>query len=115
MTLRPKFTGEDFVFENASFKDVGTRCGDGTKDVTLYFKIGNSTLHNSADPKYTNGDIVKCVYQIPLLATWGNPQFTATNAATTCSTVANPSVTFRLNDIYTADFTNRVGFEIYAR
>ena len=115
VTLRPKYTGEDFVFENASFKDVATRCGDGTKDVTLYFKIGNSPLHNLADPKYINGDIVKCVYPIPLSSTWGNPQFTATNAATPCSTVANPGTIFRFNDIYTADFTNKVGFEIYAR
>jgi len=116
VTLRPKYTGEDFVFENAGFKDVAARCGDGTKDVTIYFKIGTSPLHNTASPKYANNDIVKCVYQIPLLRDWGtNPQFTATNAATICATFANPSVTFTFNDIYTADFTNRVGFEIYAR
>jgi len=116
VTLRPTYTGEDFVFENAGFKDVSTLCGDDTKAVTIYFKIRPSDLHNTANPKYAVNDIIKCVYPIPNRTLWGtNPQFTATKAATTCATFANPSVTFTFNDIYTADFTNRVGFEIYAR
>lgn len=117
VTLRPKYTGEDFVFEDAKFKDVSTTCGDGNKDVTLYFKIRTGTLNRPATaPKYTNDDIIKCVYQIPLATTWGtNPQFTASNTNTPCSTFNNPSTIFSFNDIYTADFNNRVGFEIYAR
>ena len=119
VTLRPKYTGEDFVFENARFKDVSDRCGSGTKDVTLYFKIRTGTLNSPASPaKYANNDIIKCVYQIPLLSGVGNPpviEFTASNADTTCSVFTTPLVTFRFNDIYTADFTNRVGFEIYER
>lgn len=119
VTLRPLYTGEDFVFENARFRDVSDRCGSGTKDVTLYFKVRTGTLNSPASPaKYVNNDIIKCVYQIPVLSGVGNPpviEFTASNLATTCSTFNNPSATFRLNDIYTADFTNRVGFEIYER
>ena len=119
VTLRPKYTGEDFVFENARFKDVSDRCGSGTKDVTLYFKVRTGTLNSPASPaKYVNNDIIKCVYQIPVLSGVGNPpviEFTASNTDTTCSTFNNPSATFRFNDIYTADFTNRVGFEIYER
>jgi hypothetical protein len=119
--LQTRYTGEDFIFNSASFRDVADRCGNGTKDVTLYFKIlgSGTTLHNAAAPKYTNGDILKCAYQIPLLANWGTPQFTFSASAdpsvTPCTKYPTTGTPFDLDDIYVADFTNKIAFEIYER
>jgi hypothetical protein len=119
VTLRPKWTGDNFVFEDAGFKDISPLCGDGTKAVTMFFRIGSATLNNTSDPepRYENNDLLRCVYPIPLISTWGtNPQFTATNEETVCTNITDESEgVFTLNDIYTSDFTNVIGFEIYAR
>ena len=116
VSLRASYTGEDFVFNQVKISDVNTACGTGIiRDIAFYFKIGTSALHNSSSPKYTNGDVLKCVSTIPRSNTWGTtPQFTITNADAVCTNFTVPGRgNFTLNDIYTADFTNRIGFEIY--
>ena len=114
--MKAQFDGEDFVFDQVSFSDVDEECGTGTKVLALYVKIiaTSADLHNKTGNKYIASDVLKCTYTIPLANTWGagrkilieNDDFECTN------TKVNRGA-FTLNDIYTADFTNRIGFEIY--
>jgi hypothetical protein len=117
VSLKAKYTGEDFVFDNVKISDVNKDCGSGStaRDIAFYFKIGASALHNSSSPKYTNGDVLKCVSPVPSSGGGtGTYQFTIANSDAVCTNFTVPSRgNFSLNDIYTADFTNRIGFEIY--
>ena len=111
-----QFDGEDFVFDKVSFSDVDEACGTGTKVLALYVKIIaiSADLHNKTGNKYIANDVLKCTYTIPLANTWGTGRkilIENNNFACANNTANRGAIT--LNNIYTADFTNRIGFEIY--
>ena len=116
--FKSKFTGDNFVFDEALLKDVDPLCGDGTKKLAIFIKIAPSGLDNTNPSTYQVDDVVKCVFPIPNSSSWAAaplPQFTATNADLVCSVPGRPSVAnFTLNDIYTADFTHTIGFEFFS-
>lgn len=117
-----EFTGTDFVFnsftvgEYGTDGDVSTACASiagTTKYLKFYFKVSSGTLANTSG-HYLAGNIIKCTYQLPLATSWPTsiPQFTLTNANTTCATIQTPGTAVALNEIYTADYTDKIGFEI---
>ena len=123
--LKALFTSADFVMNEILFSTLANECGSGNGKISIYFRTMDApfTLHYQATApavaNYLNGETLKCtlIGNIPLSATWGvvpNPQFTIISSQLTCSNVTRPLVTpFTLNDIYTSDFTYRIGFEIY--
>jgi Collagen triple helix repeat (20 copies) len=119
VALKAQFNGEDFVFNQVSFSDVDEACGTGTKVLALYVKIiaTSADLHNKTGTKYIANDVLKCTYTIPLANTWSTGRkILIENNNFTCENTTNANRgAFTLNNIYTADFTNRIGFEIYER
>ena len=115
-----EFTGSDFVFKTFTIGNPSITDGDikptcELKDVAFYFKIKASGLANTSGT-YIANDIVKCTYTLPAAANWPttNPQFTLTDSTSgfSCATTRTPSVPVLLSDLYTADYTDRIGFEI---
>jgi len=101
-----------------SFSDVDEACGTGTKVLALYVKIiaTSANLHNTTGSKYIASDVLKCTYTIPLANTWSTGRtILIENNNFTCENINANRGAFTLNDIYTADFTNKIGFEIYER
>lgn len=114
-----QFTGLDFVF--TSFL-LGNAATDGNVSPTcvgqtlaFYFKIKSGTLSNTTG-EYLAGDIVKCSHTLPQANTWPTntvgTQFVLDSANTSCSTLRTPNTTFLLTKVSTADYTDRIGFEI---
>jgi hypothetical protein len=117
-----EFTGTDFVFSSFTVGEAGT---DGnvsdacasvagtTKYLKFYFKVVASNLKNTSG-HYIANDIIKCTFPLPLASSWPGttPQFTLTNSNTTCATIRAPGTAVALNEINTADYTDRIGFEI---
>jgi hypothetical protein len=90
--------------------DIHDTCA--TKTVAFYLKIKASGLVSTTN--YQANDVVKCWYTLPSAAGWpaGNPQFVLDNTALTCARTQSLATHFTLNEIYTADYTDRIGFEI---
>lgn len=114
-----QFTGLDFVF--TSFL-LGNAATDGNvsptcvgKTLSFYFKIKTGVLSNTTG-EYIAGDIVKCTHTLPSASSWPTntvgTQFTLDSSNTLCSTLRTPSTTFTLTKVSTADYTDRIGFEI---
>ena len=113
-----QFTGTDFVFNSFTVGNPTITDGDikdtcATKVMAFYMKIKASGLVNTSG-NYLANDIVKCTYTLPGASGWPttNPQFTLTNANTACSTIRAPLTAVALNEINTADYTDKIGFEI---
>jgi len=111
------FTGTDFVFNQFTLGDPTQTDGDlkntcAAKTVSIYFKIGTGTLKNTSG-HYASNDIIKCSKVLPAAAGWptGSPQFTFSSADLAC-TNQSTNVTVAFNEISTADYTDRIGFEI---
>jgi hypothetical protein len=115
-----QFTGTDFVFNSFTIGNPTITDGDikstcATKTIGIYLKIKSSGLVNTSG-NYIANDIVKCSYTLPAAAGWpsGNPQFTL-NASTSgfaCATLRSPGTAVAVSELYTADYTDRIGFEI---
>lgn len=111
------FTGTDFVFTAFNLGDPTVTDGDihdtcAGKTVSIYLKIKASSLTNTSG-HYLVNDIVKCTYTLPAAGAWVNTkwQFTMTNSNSNCATIAN-NTSVALNEISTADYTDKIGFEI---
>lgn len=116
------FTGTGFVFkaftigEYGVVGDVSSSCGSQpgtTRYFKLYFKVVDSNLENRSG-HYQASDVIKCTYELPASTSWPTttPQFVLTNENTSCATVRAPGTAVALNEINTADYTDRIGFEI---
>jgi hypothetical protein len=116
------FTGDDFVF--STFKvgaygtdgDIKSTCASTnafTTHLNFYFKIASSGLVNTSG-HYLANDIVKCSYELPTATSWSSttPQFTLDSSNTSCATIRSPGIPVALNEISTADYTDKIGFEI---
>lgn len=113
-----EFTGTDFVFKtftvgNSTITDGDIKNTCANKVMNFYMKIKTGTLINSSG-HYIAGDIVKCTYTLPSAPGWpaGNPQFTLDSGNTTCATTRAPGTAVALDEINTADYTDKIGFEI---
>ncbi|MBP7903088.1 MAG: collagen-like protein [Candidatus Planktophila sp.] len=115
--FKREFTGTDFVFTGFTLGDLTTdgdiESGCATKTVSIYVKIKSGTIANSSG-HYLADDIVKCTYTLQSAANWPttNPQFTMNSANTTCATIRTPLTAVALNEIRTADYTDKIGLEI---
>ena len=112
------FTGTDFVFKAFTVGNPTVTGGDikdtcATKTVAFYLKVKSSGLVNTSS-NYSAGDVIKCSYTLPAAAGWPttNPQFTLDRNLINCALTTTPTTYFPLNEIYTADYTDRIGFEI---
>jgi hypothetical protein len=115
-----QFTGNDFVFNAFTLGNPAVTDGDikdtcATRTVSFYLKIKASGLVNTSG-HYLANDIVKCSYTLPSASGWpsSNPQFTL-NASTSgfaCASLRSPSTAVAIGELYTADYTDRIGFEI---
>ena len=113
-----EFTGVDFVFSGFTLGDLTVTDGDlksgcAGKTVSIYLKIKSGTIANTSG-NYLANDIVKCTYTLQSAASWptSNPQFTLNNGNTSCATIRAPGTAVALNEIRTADYTDKIGFEI---
>jgi hypothetical protein len=126
VTMRPKFTGTDFVFSKVEFSEVNEDCSSGTKRLVLYFSIGDGRFSNDSyslvgatnDTYNATGQVISCDYRIselnPQSDTPGRIRFETQGAK--CSNSAPAFSTkplFELTSIFTADTTNVLGLEIY--
>jgi hypothetical protein len=114
------FTGSDFVFNSFTIGNPTVTDGDikdtcATKTISIYLKIRGSGLVNTSG-NYIANDIVKCSYTLPAAAGWptGNPQFTLNSSTPgfACATIRSPGTAVAVSELYTADYTDRIGFEI---
>lgn len=111
------FDGEGFFFSAFKLGDPTVTDGDihdtcATKVIHIYLKMKASGLVTTNNG-YGVSDTVKCTYTLPAAAGWpaARWQFTLTNSNMTCATVAN-ATPVTLNRINTADYTDKIGFEI---
>jgi hypothetical protein len=114
------FTGTDFVFNSFTIGNPTITDGDikdtcATRTIAIYLKIKASGLVNTSG-NYIANDIVKCSYTLPSAAGWptSNPQFTLNSSTSgfACATIRSPSTPVLVSELYTADYTDRIGFEI---
>ena len=117
INVRREFTGTDFVFNAFTLGNPTLTNGDikntcAGKTVAFYLKIKASGLVSTTN--YQANDVVKCWYTLPAAAGWptGNPQFVLDNSLITCARNISLTTHFNINDIYTSDYTDRIGFEI---
>jgi hypothetical protein len=81
----------------------------------LYLKIKSApwALHHQLG-KYTNSDLIKCTFN-PIPAAGGAsriPAFGISGSANICVNETRPAGNFRLNEISTSDYLDKIGFEI---
>jgi hypothetical protein len=117
INVRRTFTGTDFIFNAFTVGNPTVTNGDihdtcAGKTVAFYLKIKATGLVSTTN--YQANDVVKCWYTLPAAAGWptGNPQFVLDNSLITCARNVSLTTHFSINDIYTADYTDRIGFEI---
>jgi hypothetical protein len=82
--------------------------------LALYFKIKSAPWTPRLDGNYTNADLIKCTFN-PIPSALGAariPQFDISGSLSICATETNPSADFRLNEIRTTDYLDKIGFEI---
>ena len=117
-----QFNGSDFVMENLTVS--GLQAGCAGKTFNFYYAIDSDTAKVLKNPAgaYTHGNKIKCTLayagttatKVPATGTWGtapNPQLTITSSNSTCNVVGN-NTTFTIDKISTADYTNKIAFEI---
>jgi hypothetical protein len=122
--VKAQFTGTDFVMENLTVSGLKNDCAN--KTFNFYYAITSDTSTALKNPAgvYTHGSRIKCtlgnstgetpVTKIPGIGSWGtapNPQLTITSANSFCRVVGG-STDFDIDKISTADYTNKIAFEI---
>lgn len=121
--VQSQFTGTDFVMENLTVS--GLRSGCENKIFNFYYAIDSNTSTVLKNPAgvYTHGNKIKCtlgtgssdnpVVKIPASSGWLNstPQLTITSSNSYCK-VMGGNTDFEMDKISTADYTNRIAFEI---
>jgi hypothetical protein len=121
--VKAQFTGADFVMENLTVSGLKTGCAG--KTFNFYYAINSDTSTVLKNPAgvYTHGSKIKCTLafpattatKVPAVGTWGtspNPQLTITSSNSTCTTWPTAGASFTIDKISTADYTNRISFEI---
>jgi hypothetical protein len=117
-----QFNGADFVMENLTVSGLNNSCAD--KTFNFYFAIDSNTATALKNPAgvYTHGSRIKCTLdypattptKVPATGVWGtagNPQLTITSANSVCRVVGG-ATDFDIDKISTADYTNKIAFEI---
>ena len=117
-----QFNGSDFVMENLTVSGLTNNCAG--KTFNFYYAIDTNTAVALKNPAgvYTHGDRIKCTLdypattatKVPAVGLWGiapNPQLTITSANSVCRVVGG-STDFDIDKISTADYTNKIAFEI---
>ena len=110
--LQALYTGEDFVFDTITISDLKSDCAG--KPLALYFKIKSAPWTIRQVGNYINADLIKCVFNsIPASGGAARiPQFGIGGTSNICTNTTRPSGTFRLNQISTSDYLDKIGFEI---
>jgi hypothetical protein len=117
-----QFNGSDFVMENLTVSGLTNNCAG--KTFNFYYAIDSNTATALKNPAgvYTHGSRIKCTLdypattatKVPAVGVWGtapNPQLTITSANSVCRVVGG-STDFDIDKISTADYTNKIAFEI---
>ena len=118
ISLSRQFNGNDFVFGNIAVTSVSDSVtaqnptGCIGKTLNFYFKInGSGSLNNSTD--YSNGRFVRCSFAITATSFTASASLSTACVTSTDSTgTSYGSTTFPLGNISTADYINKIGFEI---
>jgi len=110
--LRAMYTGEDFVFDTITISDLKSDCAG--RPLMLYLKIKSAPWTPRQVGNYTNADLIKCTFSsIPSAGGAARiPQFDISGSSSICANETNPSGNFRLNQISTSDYLDKIGFEI---
>ena len=123
-----EFDGDDFTFRSVLIGDPTFTVGDpvtssgdikntcANRTLSVFFKINSADLIHKLG-HYLPGDIIKCDYVLPGATGWPTTkwQFVLTPSNTTCSTRATSTraaSTVTLDEISTADYTDKIGIEI---
>lgn len=134
ITLNPVrlFDGEDFHFDQIQIGEASSSLGDietpcAGRLVSFYFTIANTRpLISSA---YNQGEVLKCSARLPAASAWpgGSPWQFSFLSDSNWQTLPTPAThqlrlickrsngtgsEIQLSSINTADYTNRIGFEI---
>lgn len=117
-----QFNGSDFVMENLTVSGLTSTCAG--KTFNFYYAIDSNTATTLKNPAgvYTHGSRIKCTLdypattatKVPAVGVWGsapNPQLTITSANSVCRVVGG-ATDFDIDKISTADYTNKIAFEI---
>lgn len=121
--VKAQFNGSDFVMENITVS--GLKAGCESKTFNFYYAIDSNTATVLKNPSglYTHGSRIKCTLgtstadnptvKIPLSAGWLNstPQLTINSSNSYCRVVGG-ATDFEMDKISTADYTNKIAFEI---
>ena len=102
----------------------GLQAGCAGKTFNFYYAIDTDTAKSLKNPAgvYTHGSTIKCTLEyagttatkVPATGSWGvapNPQLTITTANSYCR-VVGAATDFEIDKISTADYTNKIAFEI---
>jgi hypothetical protein len=117
-----QFNGADFVMENLTVSGLNNSCAG--KTFNFYYAIDSNTATVLKNPAgvYTHSDRIKCTLdypattatKVPAVGVWGtapNPQLTITSSNSVCRVVGS-ATDFDIDKISTADYTNKIAFEI---
>jgi hypothetical protein len=118
-----QFNGSDFVMEKLTVSGLRSACAG--KTFNFYYAIDSNTATVLKNPAgvYTHGSTIKCtlgdrtgetpVTKIAPFASWENstPQLVITSANSYCRVIGG-STDFDIDKISTADYTNKIAFEI---
>lgn len=120
--VKAQFNGSDFVMENLTISGLQTGCAG--KTLNFYYAIDSNTAKSLKNPAgvYSHGNTIKCTLEypattatkVPAVGTWGvapEPQLTITSSNSVCRVVGQ-AVDFDIDKISTADYTNKIAFEI---
>jgi hypothetical protein len=117
--VKAQFNGSDFVMENLTVS--GLQAGCAGKTFNFYYAIDSNVATVLKNPAgvYTHGNKIKCTLaypgttatKVPAASSWGTPQLTITSSNSTCRVIGG-STDFTIDKISTADYTNRIAFEI---
>ncbi|MBM3691665.1 MAG: hypothetical protein FJW76_06650 [Actinobacteria bacterium] len=120
--VKAQFNGSDFVMENLTISGLQNGCAG--KTFNFYYAIDSNTAKVLKNPAnvYTHGNTIKCTLaypattatKVPAVGVWGtapNPHLTITSSNSTCRVVGG-STDFTIDKISTADYTNKIAFEI---
>jgi hypothetical protein len=120
--VKAQFNGSDFVMENLTVSGLTNTCAG--KTFNFYYAIDSNVATVLKNPAgvYTHGNKIKCTLaypattatKVPATGAWGtapNPQLTITSSNSTCRVIGG-STDFTIDKISTADYTNKIAFEI---
>ena len=117
--VKAQFNGSDFVMENLTVS--GLQAGCAGKTFNFYYAIDSNVATVLKNPAgvYTHGNKIKCTLaypattatKVPIASSWGTPQLTITSSNSTCRVIGG-STDFTIDKISTADYTNKIAFEI---